>query len=105
MGSSSFVVGDHLGKDAVVEIEACDHVQSLLKEFGRSVRDHGGTIDPEWSKRSLCTHTIMCAIFESAMRGGKDVGFVPTVGDGTSFLIDGESFEDLPTRDWHNTAD
>lgn len=103
VGSSSFVVGNHLGKDTVVSVEACDHVQSLIQEFSASVqriRDHGGKSNPEWSKRSLCTHTILCAIFESAMRDGMQIKLV-TSQSKTSYVIEGESFGDLPTKDWN----
>jgi len=104
VGSSSFVLGDHLGKDVVVQVEPCDHVQSLVKEFSKSVqniRDNGGKANPEWSKRSLCTHTIMCAIFESSMRGGVDVEFSLSEEVGTKYIIGGETFHDIPTRDWN----
>lgn len=117
VGSSSFVVGDHLGKDTIVQVEPCDHVKSLLNEFIRSVqkiRDGGHSPNPEWSKRSLCTHTILSAIFESAMRGGVDVDVdveLTTDGDDhdswipgpvrTRYLIEGQTFEDIPTRDWN----
>lgn len=100
VGSSTFVVGDHLGKDEVVSVDACDHVQSLIQEFSasvRSIRDQGGTSNPEWSKRSLCTHTIMCCIFESSARDGAEIELVTSEAK-TSYVIKGESLEDLPTN-------
>ena len=123
VGSSSFVVGDHLGKDTIIQVEPCDQLRSLLNEFIRSVqriRDGGHRANPEWSKRSLCTHTILCAIFESAMRGGVDVelDLLPMTTDEKEgsggdhdcwiagpvrrkYVIEGETFEDIPTRHWN----
>eukprot|EP00537_Pseudo-nitzschia_pungens_P013782 CAMPEP_0172387510 /NCGR_PEP_ID=MMETSP1061-20121228/4801_1 /TAXON_ID=37318 /ORGANISM="Pseudo-nitzschia pungens, Strain cf. pungens" /LENGTH=458 /DNA_ID=CAMNT_0013117161 /DNA_START=10 /DNA_END=1386 /DNA_ORIENTATION=+ len=123
VGSSSFVVGDHLGRDTTVDVEPCDHVQCLVREFSarvRTIRDDGGRADQEWSKRSLCTHTILSAIFESAMRDGVDVELVSSSsssngngngnGNGnhitkTHYLIEGQRFEDIPTRDWNQTEE
>ena len=103
MGSSSFVMGDYLGKDEVVQVEPCDHVQKLVAEFSNSVQaiKNGGNANPEWSKRSLVTHTVMCAIFESAMRGGVNIN-MKNGGKGTAtYVIDGETFDDIPTRNWN----
>lgn len=33
VGSSSYVIGNHLGEDLTVEVTPCDHVQSLVKQF------------------------------------------------------------------------
>ena len=76
VGSSQFTVGDELGKDTVVEVEPCDHVQSLVNEFSTCVsriRDSGEKPDDRWGSIALKTHTVMCAIFESAMRDGAPV--------------------------------
>lgn len=103
VGSSSFVMGDYLGKDEVVEVEPCDHVQKLVAEFSKSVQTikQGGKANPEWSKRSLITHTVMCAIFESAMRDGVDVDLNSDDDCGTTkYVIEGEIFNDIPTRMW-----
>lgn len=65
------IIGDYLGKDTIVNVDPCDHAQKLIEEFSRCVDSvkHGGKANLEWPKRSLVTHTIMCAIYESAMRG------------------------------------
>ncbi|CAK0903183.1 unnamed protein product [Prorocentrum cordatum] len=83
VGSTRFVLGDHMGKDTVVEVEACDHENRLVQEFVESVR-----------------HTIMCAIFESCMREGAAVELT---AEG-AFRIGGETFPDLPTRNWWEAA-
>lgn len=102
VGSSSFVMGDHLGKDEVVQVKPCDHVQSLVAEFSKSVEaiKQGGKVNLEWSKRSLTTHTIMCAIYESAMRNGVDIELNADKGS-TEFVIEGKAFDNIPTKDWH----
>lgn len=103
VGSSSFVVADNMGKDEVVQVEPCDHVQSLLAEFSKSVDTikQGGKANPEWGKRALTTHTIMCAIFESAMQGGIDVELKSDDKGTTKFVIGGETFDTVPTKDWN----
>ncbi|KAL7550107.1 hypothetical protein ACHAWF_013346 [Thalassiosira exigua] len=103
VGSSSFVVGDHLGKDDVVQVEPCDHARCLVREFADLVErvKGGGRADPEWSKRALVTHTIMCAVYESAMRGGTDVELVREEASGpTTYVVGEESFDDIPTGAW-----
>lgn len=102
-GSSHFVVGDYLGMDETVQVKPCDHVQSLVAEFSNCVATikRGGSADQEWSKRSLITHTVMCAIYESAMRDGIDIELKNNAVDGTTkYVIGGETFNDIPTRDW-----
>jgi xylose dehydrogenase (NAD/NADP) len=103
VGSSSFIWGDHLGKDAIIEVEPCDHVQCLVSEFSESAQQirQGGRANPDWSHRTLCTHTIMCSIFESAMRDGTDVEMHPSPLDNntTKFVINGKVYDDLPTDD------
>mmetsp|Transcript_5720 Transcript_5720/g.12457 ORF Transcript_5720/g.12457 Transcript_5720/m.12457 type:complete len:386 (-) Transcript_5720:100-1257(-) len=104
VGSSSFVVGDYLGKDKMVQVEPCDHVKSLVTEFSNCVQTvkEGGKINMEWSKRSLVTHTIMCAIFESAMRGGVNIELKgESDNEATQYVIEGETFNDIPTRIWN----
>merc|ERR1712136_541317 len=56
VGSSSYILGDATGKDEAIR--------------------GGGSPDPEFGKRSLATHTVMSAIFESAEKGGIPVGAV-----------------------------
>ncbi|KAL9185666.1 hypothetical protein ACHAXT_003443 [Thalassiosira profunda] len=99
VGSRYFVVGDYLGKDEEVEVEPCDHVQSLVAEFCKSVEriKEGGRANPEWSKRSLVTHTVMCAIFESAMQEGIDVGLTVGSDGSTTYVVGGETLDDIPT--------
>lgn len=103
VGSSSFVVGDYLGKDSVVEVEPCDHLQNLVQEFSSCVQTikAGGTAKAEWSKRSLITHTIMSAIYESAMRDGVDVELKSEANGTASYNIGGETFHDIPTKVWN----
>ena len=102
VGSSTYVVGDHMGKDTTVEVEACDHENCLVQGFVESVQQirAGKPPNPEWSRRALVTHTIMCAIFESCMQEGAPVELIA----GGSFRIGGETFPDVPTRDWWAAA-
>merc|ERR1712107_78968 len=67
VGSSSYILGDALGKDEVMQVEPCDHEKKLIEAFAEKVRaiKEGGRPDPEFGKRSLATHNVMCAIFES----------------------------------------
>jgi len=46
-------LGDYLGKDEVVEVEQCDHVQKLVEQFSKDIRviKEGGKANQEWSKR------------------------------------------------------
>ena len=99
VGSSSFILGDSLGKDDIVEVEPCDHVQCLVSKFSESVQNirQGGRADLDWSSRALCTHTIMCSIFESAMRDETDVELHTSPSSATKFIINGKTFDDLPT--------
>lgn len=102
VGSSSFIMGDYLGKDEVIQVEPCDHVQSLVNEFSGCIEiiKNGGSATQEWSKRSLITHTIMCAVFESAMRGGAVVELNTGIDSNAQFVIDGNIFNDIPTMQW-----
>ena len=103
IGSSSFVLGDALGKDVVVATEPCDHEQCLVKEFCSSVqqiRNGSGSPNPEWSKRALSTHTIMACIFESCMRDGAPVEI--TVEG--AFKIGSEIFQDMPTQTYPTSS-
>ena len=70
--------------------EFCSNVQGI--------RAGSSTPDPEWSKRALCTHTIMACIFESCMRDGAavEISSAPEMG----FKIGGEAFQDMPTQNW-----
>ena len=72
VGSSQYVLGDAAGKDEVVRVEACDHVALKVRDLAKCVLaiKAGGAPDPEWPKRSIATHTVMCAIFESSEKGG-----------------------------------
>lgn len=102
VGSKSYVLGDYLGKDEVVEVEPCDHVQKLVEQFSNDVQviKKGGKANQEWSKRSIMTHTVMCSIFESAMRDGVDVK-VKVGDDGTTkYMIGDETYTDMPSRNW-----
>jgi len=102
VGSSSFVMGDYLGKDEVIQVEPCDHVQSLVNEFSGCINiiKNGGSATQEWSKRSLITHTIMCAVFESALRDGAVVELNTSTDSNTQFVIEGNVFDDIPTMQW-----
>ena len=75
VGSDKYVLGDAMGKDEVVSVEPSDHVMEKVRAFARCVLDikAGGKPDPEWAKRSLATHAVMCAVFESSQQGGKVV--------------------------------
>lgn len=74
-GSGRYVRGDVMGKDTVVEVPACDHVDALVDDFTQCVAKirAGGAPDPDWPRRSLAVHTVMTAVFESAEQGGKIV--------------------------------
>ena len=100
VGSSSFVIGDYLGKDEVIQVEPCDHVQKLVEDFANSVQTikNGGRASLEWGKRALATHTVMSAMFESAMRGGVSVELESDADGTTKYLIEGETFDDIPTK-------
>jgi predicted dehydrogenase len=101
VGSESFVLGDVMGKDTVQQVEACDQENCLVEEFCSNVqgiRDGSSTPNPEWSKRALCTHTIMTCIFESCMRDGAAVEISSTPEEG--YKIGGETFQDMPTQNW-----
>jgi predicted dehydrogenase len=72
VGSGKYVRGDVMGKDTIVDVEECDHVDALVEDFTICVNaiKGGGAPDPDWPRRSLAVHTVMCAVFESANRGG-----------------------------------
>eukprot|EP00450_Noctiluca_scintillans_P014284 CAMPEP_0194485546 /NCGR_PEP_ID=MMETSP0253-20130528/6525_1 /TAXON_ID=2966 /ORGANISM="Noctiluca scintillans" /LENGTH=362 /DNA_ID=CAMNT_0039325543 /DNA_START=66 /DNA_END=1154 /DNA_ORIENTATION=- len=76
VGSSSYIFGDATGKDEVIQnFDPCDHEKKLIEAFAAKVEAirGGGSPDPEFGKRSLATHTVMSAIFESAEKGGIPV--------------------------------
>jgi len=75
VGSGSYILGNEVGQDEVVQVEPCDHEKKLIEAFATRVDaiKKGGGPDPEWGKRSLATHTVMCAIFESSENGGVPV--------------------------------
>jgi xylose dehydrogenase (NAD/NADP) len=75
VGSGSYVVGDVMGKDEVVDVEACDHVDALVKEFTACVNavKAGGSMNPEWPRRSLAVHATMSAVFESVNKKGAHI--------------------------------
>jgi len=75
VGSSSYTQGDVMGKDEVVQAEPCDHVNELTSAFASCVQAvlEGGKPDPDWPRRSLAVHTVMSAVFESAVAGGIPV--------------------------------
>lgn len=75
VGSGSYVLGNETGKDEVVQVEPCDHEKKLLEAFASRVHAirAGGTADPDFGKRSMATHSTICAIFESAEKGGIPV--------------------------------
>jgi predicted dehydrogenase len=72
VGSGSYILGDAVGKDEVVQVETCDHEKKLIEAFVAKVEviKEGGSPDPDFGRRSLATHAVMCAIFESAENGG-----------------------------------
>jgi len=75
VGSGKYVQGDITGKDEVVQVEECDHVDELVKDFTECVLEikAGGKPDLSWAKRSITGHTVMHAIFESSQRDGAVV--------------------------------
>lgn len=75
VGSGSYILGDALGKDEVVHVDPCDHEQKLIEAFAARVETirKGGKPDPDFGKRSLATHAVLCAIFESAEKGGIQI--------------------------------
>jgi len=75
VGSSRYVLGDVTGKDEVVEVTASDHVSLKVEDLAEcilAIKD-GGAPNPEWPKRSIATHSVMCAIFESSEKGGAAI--------------------------------
>jgi D-xylose 1-dehydrogenase (NADP+, D-xylono-1,5-lactone-forming) len=85
-GSREYVLGDAGGKDETVQVEPSDHVALKVEELSRCILKikQGGKPDAEWPKRSLATHAIMCAIFESSQREGE---IVRLAADGTSYAL------------------
>jgi xylose dehydrogenase (NAD/NADP) len=73
VGSESFVHGDAKGKDTVVAVEPCDHVNALVERFCGIVRAPNLAGADEWARRSLVMHATMKALFESAQTGGSIV--------------------------------
>eukprot|EP00928_Gymnodinium_smaydae_P011193 TRINITY_DN14159_c0_g1_i1.p1 TRINITY_DN14159_c0_g1~~TRINITY_DN14159_c0_g1_i1.p1 ORF type:complete len:361 (-),score=65.82 TRINITY_DN14159_c0_g1_i1:256-1338(-) len=73
VGSGSYVFGDQLGKDEQVSVEPCDHEKKLIETFVKrvqAIQNNGSKPDPDWGRRSLCTHEVLCALFESAEKDG-----------------------------------
>lgn len=79
VGSGSYIFGNEMGKDEVVEVEPCDHEKKLIEAFAQRVDAirSGGSPDPEFGKRSVATHVVMWAIFESIEKGGALVELTP----------------------------
>lgn len=79
VGSDRYVQGDVMGKDEVVKVEACDHVNRLVEDMVACVRSikAGGEPDLSWPRRSLAVHAVMSAFFESAQNGGTMVTVKP----------------------------
>jgi predicted dehydrogenase len=71
VGSSSFVKADVMGKDETVDVEPCDHVIRLVSDFVRCVVNE--KVDDRWPARTIACHKVMCALFESAQKGGTVV--------------------------------
>jgi len=73
VGSGSYVLGDAMGKDEVVQVEPSDHVNDVVKAFTSRVKEiqAGGQPDSEWPKRSLAVHTVMSAVFASCTSDGS----------------------------------
>ena len=78
-------------------------LKSLVRKCVQIIKG-GGKANQEWSKWSLMTHTVMCAISERAMRDGIAVEL--DVGDDggiTKYMIGGETFNESmisQQRDW-----
>lgn len=70
VGSSEYVQGDVMGKDEVIKVEPCDHVNLLVDDLAACIRKvkAGGQPD-DWPTRSLLVHKVMSAVFESASGG------------------------------------
>lgn len=67
VGSDRYVIGDVMGKDTEVKVEACDHVVKLVERFSETVLS--GKVDGQWPERTLACHRVMAALFESAEGG------------------------------------
>lgn len=72
VGSSEYVQGDVMGKDQVITVDPCDHVNLLVDDLATCIRKikSGGEPDDDWPTRSLLVHTVMSAVFESANNNG-----------------------------------
>mmetsp|Transcript_43606 Transcript_43606/g.89870 ORF Transcript_43606/g.89870 Transcript_43606/m.89870 type:complete len:377 (+) Transcript_43606:2-1132(+) len=72
VGSAEYIQGDVMGKDQVVQVEACDHVNMLVDDLASCIKTikAGGKPDLDWPRRSLAVHKVMSAVFESAQNGG-----------------------------------
>jgi len=68
VGSSSYVLGDVVGKDVEVQVKPCDHVDKLVQEFKRCILDG---VRSKWPKRSRMVHKTMLAVFDSVKNDGK----------------------------------
>lgn len=75
VGSGRYVRSDVMGKDTVVQVDECDHVDATVDDFTACVNriKAGGAPDPDWPRRSLAVHTVMTAVFDSATQGGEMV--------------------------------
>jgi len=75
IGSNLYVQGDVMGKDRVMQVPPCDHVNELVNAFAACVQHikEGGKPDPDWPRRTLAVHTVMSAVFVSSQNGGAVV--------------------------------
>jgi len=69
VGSSSYTLGDVMGKDVEVPVKPCDHVDKLVQEFKRCIVPGG--VKSQWPQRSKMVHQTMLAVFESVNSDGK----------------------------------
>ena len=67
IGSGTFIQGDAMGKDQVVEAEPSDYAERLAFDFSAAVLS--GTPDPQWPRRSLAVHRVITALHESYKAG------------------------------------
>ena len=75
-GSTEYIQGDVMGRDEVVQVETCDHVDALVRTLARCVASckfDGAAPDSAWPARSLAVHKVMSAVFESALNGGSSI--------------------------------
>jgi len=79
-GSEYYTQGNVMGKDEIIKVEPCDHVDELTKAFASRVEEikNGGKPDADWPRRSLAVHTVMSAVMESSVAGGIPINVVRT---------------------------